>query len=541
MLPKHLVALGAAAAIAAAPLSRAAADTHGLVGAIIGGAIVGAAINNANKNKTKTVVVRPAAPNPTRAANRETQTALNYFGFPAGTADGVLGRRSRAAISGYQAHMGFPVTGQLTQFERDILVGAYNRGISGSPDAIQLVSTDPDGARALLTAQRDLMTGNATPRRTAGYAGLPIEVSEAVDEIANSSDPTPEQLLQRSGFIQLADLNGDGNNDYILDTSYSGSSFWCSSVQCKTLVFVSTPGGYARNDLLAHDPTPATFNCVGASCVVRDDTVMASAEAPATAAPGTDTTMASSEPSGGGALPLFNLPSATASLAQACASAGTGASGLVMASAADDAKSLLTGHLCEARGQAIADSARMVAGLAGVTPDQVDAQCSQYGAALAGHVAGLSLKPRGEVLGDVSGFVADAGIDPVQLAATARICLGAGYRFDDMDVAIGTGLLLVALGEAPYGELMGHHLSLGLGASERPDLAMAWYDDALGALAAGRPAVFAPLRPERTAAVAAAVDLMSGGGAPVLRPIGAGTEAKAKLPTIGDTSKKESR
>ncbi len=142
----------------------------------------------------------------------------------------------------------------------------------------RLISTDPLGARAILRSQKDLMTGGTTATRRVGYAGLPIEVSDAVDEIAASSDPSAEQLLQRSGFIQLADLNGDGNNDYILDTSFSGSSFWCSSVQCKTIVFVSTSQGYARNDMLAFDPKPASFDCIGSSCRVTDQTVMASSE-----------------------------------------------------------------------------------------------------------------------------------------------------------------------------------------------------------------------------------------------------------------------
>lgn len=132
MLSKKLVTLAVAAAIATGPVSRASADAHGLIGAIIGGAIVGSAIQNSNRNKR--VVVRSgvsSATRATRAANRETQTALNYFGYPAGTPDGVLGRKSRAAVSAMQAYLGFPVTGQLTQFERDILVGAYNAELPG--------------------------------------------------------------------------------------------------------------------------------------------------------------------------------------------------------------------------------------------------------------------------------------------------------------------------------------------------------------------------------------------------------------------------
>ena len=65
--------------------------------------------------------------------------------------------------------MSFPITGNLNQFERDILVGAYTRGISGGYDTTQLIARDPDGVKALLVAQRDIMTGgNTAPRRTAG-------------------------------------------------------------------------------------------------------------------------------------------------------------------------------------------------------------------------------------------------------------------------------------------------------------------------------------------------------------------------------------
>ncbi|MCV6592365.1 MAG: peptidoglycan-binding protein [Silicimonas sp.] len=55
------------------------------------------------------------------------QTALNGFDFPAGVADGVLGRKSRAAIRQYQSYVGFPVTGWLDTHQREILLGAWNR------------------------------------------------------------------------------------------------------------------------------------------------------------------------------------------------------------------------------------------------------------------------------------------------------------------------------------------------------------------------------------------------------------------------------
>ena len=544
MRSKHIFTAALATAMVAAPVTRASADAGNLVGGIVGGIIGGALVNSANKRPTQRVYVKPTYVNPgysvTRQANRETQTALNYFGYPAGTPDGVLGSKSRAAASAYQAYMSFPITGNLNQFERDILIGAYTRGISGGYDTTQLIARDPDGVKALLVAQRDIMTGgNTPPRRTAGYAGLPLEVSDAVDEIAESSDPSPEQLLQRSGFIQLADLNGDGNNDYILDTSFAGSSFWCNSAQCKTLVFVSTPNGYARNDLLQANPIPASFNCVGSSCVIakpetNTETMMVSTQPVPEVSIIPETSLTS-----GGALPLFNVPTATVSLASHCAKVGmlTNANGGYTNTATmTDPKMVLNEQFCLARAYAMDTEQKMIASM-GVTTAQVDGQCRQYGDALKGYVSAFGVKSRGDVMRDVGSFVLSSGMDAAQLNATAKICLGAGYRLDDMNIAIGTGLLLVVLGEAPYGELMGHHLTLGFGAGERVDLAMPWYGEAMSAIDNGTPAVFAPDQYERTALVQDAVGAMAGGGKPVLKPIET-SGIKAKLPTFGVSEKK---
>ncbi len=74
------------------------------------------------------------------------------------------------------------------------------------------------------------------------------------------------------------------------------------------------------------------------------------------------------------------------------------------------------------------------------------------------------------------------------LAGTAQVCLGSGYARDNLDVAIGSALVLTALGQGGYAELPGHHLSQGFGVPRRPDLALDWYDAALAAPVA----VFAP-------------------------------------------------
>ena len=113
--------------------------------AIVGGLIGGAIMNEANKNKRKTY--SSSANTAARAQNRETQTSLNYFGFPAGTPDGVMGKRSRQAVAQYQAFMGFPATGKLTQYERDFLISSYSRAQIGGPQVIKAMQ-GPNGVRS---------------------------------------------------------------------------------------------------------------------------------------------------------------------------------------------------------------------------------------------------------------------------------------------------------------------------------------------------------------------------------------------------------
>lgn len=541
-------AIGAVALIPALkPTESQASDEF--VGAIVGGIIGSALSQQQRSSSSRSTSTRSAsAPNPQRVANREMQTALNYFGFPVGVVDGSVGPKTRAAVSAYQTFMGFPPTGQLTSFERDILVGAMTFGQSGSPDAMQLVANDPNGSRALLIRQRDVMTGTltATAPRSRGYPGIPLEVSQAVDEIAASSDPSAEQLLARSGFIQLADLNGDGNNDFILDTKFSGSSFWCTAAQCKTLVFVSTPQGFARNDLLVFNPTPASFQCFGATCQVSQAptttlavTPVVPAPSPAPVSPPGDTVMvaqpialaASAAPTA--AIPSFGAaPSTDAdqSLSSHCSKVGllTSARGGFVTAGQGAPSLALSEQFCLARSFAIDLGETRVASLAGVTPDQVAAQYAAFEPLLAPFAAKLGTADRLTVLGEAGSFIVGSGMSPEQMKLTAEACLGVGYRKDTMDLAIGSAVMLVALGEAVYAELLGHHLTEGFGVSSDQALAQPWYGQAIGALQDGAQPVFAPADDTRTALLQwAAFDAANGVSN------GETTPASAALPTFG--------
>ena len=153
-MKKHLTSSAMILALSAAgvsiPMTKAAAGNNAgaaIVGALIGGAIVAGATQNRRNNNT-----RSTASSAQRTENRAVQSALNYFEFPAGTPDGVFGRRTRTAISQYQVFMDFPVTGELTQFQKDFLINSHQRAELGGAETSRIILTDPNGSRALLVS-----------------------------------------------------------------------------------------------------------------------------------------------------------------------------------------------------------------------------------------------------------------------------------------------------------------------------------------------------------------------------------------------------
>lgn len=495
-----------ASLLALTPAHRVMADggdfAAGLISGIIGSAIVNDANRRAQPQRSQTR--RASNPKPTissaqREQNRSVQTALNYFSFAAGAPDGSLGPRSRAAIGEYQAFLGYPVTGQLTDYEREYLLGSYYRAQSGGMETARLITQGGQGVRGLLVAYRGGQPGGATTM-AGSYGGLPPEVSAAVDEIARNSDVTAEQLIQRSGFIQLADMNGDGRTDYLLDTSFAGSAFWCNAASCAVRVFASTPEGYERNDFQAFNSSPAMFSCQRGACtmmasdvprdvapVVSGLTGVIEASEGSQSVPTTRTVVATAQQEGdSAALPTFlgNADGVRVALSSHCNKVQlmtTQNGGHLSAETLVDAGFVLDEQFCYARSLSVAAGDELAAQVQGFTPQQIAEQCLGFGPVLEPYVAALSVKPRDAVLQDVSGFVLASGMAPAQLAGTARICLGAGYAADDMNVAIGSALVMTALGEAGYAELVGHHLSQGFGVSLRPDLALDWYDTGLSA------------------------------------------------------------
>lgn len=405
MLTKYMTGAVVAMSLAAVPAERVEADSRDFIaGAIIGG-IVGANVKKQRRTTTKrTYKKKRKASRPSIPATQEgrnIQASLNYFGFDAGVVDGQLGRKTRDAVSQYQGYMGYPVTGQLSEFEKNLLISSYNRAQAGGHSVQQQIAATPDGTRGLLKTYRAEMAGTTVAPATS-------VTPAAAPAAALAAAVAPKEETSLPNFMG------------------SGSQVSLAS-HCNTVSLVTNSNGGFTTLAGMTDPNVA-----------------------------------------------------------------------------------LNEQFCLARTYAIAKSEELSSKVSGFTPAQIAQQCAGFGPAMAEHVNALSLKSRDAVVADVSSFILNTGMTQDQLRGTARICLGAGYRTDDMDVAVGSALLLFAMGEKVYGELMGHHLAQGFGPAKRPDMAASWYQSGLDAVDTGSVAVFAPGQPARTELIRQASQRLNG-------------------------------
>jgi len=165
----HALAV-AALALPVAPRPAAAGDAGAFVGGVAAGVLGTLAVQHARQPQRVVVqkqYVRPQVSSYQREANRQVQTSLNYFGFPAGTPDGVLGANSRSAIAQYQAFLGDPATGALTDYERTFLTSSYDRAIVGGAATTQTIAASGQGTRGLLLAYRQEQLGVPTTQAVA--------------------------------------------------------------------------------------------------------------------------------------------------------------------------------------------------------------------------------------------------------------------------------------------------------------------------------------------------------------------------------------
>lgn len=193
MLKKHLCASLVGASLIAMPVQRAdAGDAGKVLGGLIVGGMIGHAIANNNRTKKRTYVRRSAPVySAEREQNRQVQTALNYFGYNVGSADGVLGSRSRSGISQYQSSMGFTPDGYLDPYERDFLLGSHQRALSSSHVAPYNQVMATQGPSGLLRTYRNEQLGISTTAAVQPAAPAPLPAPVPVPQTVATPAPVP--------------------------------------------------------------------------------------------------------------------------------------------------------------------------------------------------------------------------------------------------------------------------------------------------------------------------------------------------------------
>jgi peptidoglycan hydrolase-like protein with peptidoglycan-binding domain len=362
-----------------------------------------------------------ARPSADREPNRQTQVALNQFGYDTGNPDGVLGPRSRAAISQFQNAMGYPATGTLDAEQRGFLTASAQRAQSDIYRAPYDEIHRRGGPRALLRVYRNEQLGIAPPVLQAGFAPAPAPVAPAPAPAPAAPAPAPAPVAAAP----------------------------------------AAPAVAARPELpQTEDADQRTAASVAAHCGSTETRVRAA--------------------------------------------------GRQSAETLTDIDLALSQEFCDARTFAISDVTRRIQDL-GLDTRELSASCIALAVSLDPLLDDLAVVETQVALDIATDEVVEMFGDeilgqPEGLVEISVACLGLSYRGDDARGALSAALILAALGERAYAELVGHHLQGGFGVEIEQVLADQWFTLATDALRDGATPAFLPgLTPARVALLDAVV------------------------------------
>ena len=220
------------------------------------------------------------------------------------------------------------------------------------------------------------------------------------------------------------------------------------------------------------------------------------AVAPAPVAPVQPTPQAPAVvPSAPVGIPAFPTVTAVRSLSEHCNSVNvltTANGGYATATTVTDTGLALNEQFCLGRTFAISETNRLLGAMAGMAPEQVEQQCAGLTQFMEPVVSRAAATSAGDLGQQLTTFLATAGQTNDQLTSAGQICLGTGYRIDDLQMAFASAALLSAAGQPAYGEFVGHHLREGFGTSAAPTIGREWVMQAVGALEAGSPPAILP-------------------------------------------------
>lgn len=197
--------------------------------------------------------------------------------------------------------------------------------------------------------------------------------------------------------------------------------------------------------------------------------------------------------------------------------------GVILASNINDPEQALGEQFCEARAFSITQSQGLIS-QTGQGDDAFAGQCSQIAQAMAPAVAQIGTGDVKLVATQAQQVAASVYQGNMQTAAAyGQICLGLGYRQDDAQMALGGATSMLAAGQMPYSEVIGHHLRWGFGTAKSPAASTGWYETAIASMEQGAQPVFVPSKTaERNAIIKASISSAPVGGVAPLQTSGQG-------------------
>jgi len=260
MFSKYLTATVLAASVAFVPADEVQADAGDFIaGAIIGGIVGSAAQKNRRTTTRRTTTRKTYRPRlPSTQEGREIQASLNYFGFNAGTVDGQLGRKTRNAVSQYQAYLGYPVTGKLSPFEQNLLITSYNRAQAGGYATQQQVATNPDGTRGLLKTYRSEMAGNSPAGNATQSTTTVVVAPQPVTPQPQVGTTTTTTVAANNGAMAFAGTGNETTQASALPNFFGQAGAQPSlASHCNTVSLITnTNGGFVTQASMT-DPNVA--------------------------------------------------------------------------------------------------------------------------------------------------------------------------------------------------------------------------------------------------------------------------------------------
>lgn len=223
---KSRTGISAALAAAMTITSGTVASAGNELGAFVAGAAVGAIVNqqiNNNKQAQQRAARQQQAAQQqqsySRQQNRETQAALNAFGFNAGVVDGVMGQRSRTAVANYQAYMGYQATGYLDEYQRATLIDSHRKLNAGGGSAYPQVVAN-EGTRGLLKAFSDPSYANQyntdsnesvqaaapAPATAAALAPLDMTAAAPANSMVKYCDAVERKTRANNGMVLASNV-----------------------------------------------------------------------------------------------------------------------------------------------------------------------------------------------------------------------------------------------------------------------------------------------------------------------------------------------